>query len=257
MTQMRTPTREKDRMSFSGPTSDAAIIEDNVKLERDRLPYTAKPGSGKVYADNLGIPNTTRPGRANSVGRDARDVGPDTHRKPRTQSNAGNNPYTTTPRPGGAPRGPSPPLNRHSLSNSLNLDTNGSYPSESFSSQPKYTQPLSPSYTTTKYTPSSDTHETDRGKYAESRRYERRSTYDSSRVPAEISIPRDAGRWDRYENQERDRDRERKNEPKSAGPVLHQEFRPSTAEEEFYRNLPPPRGGEYEVGKGGKYYQRY
>lgn len=267
--RMKTTSRgtERDRMSYSGPPTDAAIIQDTVKLERDRQPYTAKPGNGKVYTDSLSVPHATRPGRANSVGRDTRDSEPEGRRRHRTQSNASNSPYMPPPRPGGQRRAPSPPLQKLSHSNPGNLDIVGNYPPPPFNSLPKQSQSFSPTtYTPSKYLPPPDMRERDGDRYIEPRRYERRSNVDDmSRLPPEITTPRDTDRWDRMlgvgereRDRDRDRERERKYEPKSAGPILHQEFRPSVSpEEDFYRGAAPPRGGEWEVSKGGKYNSRH
>jgi hypothetical protein len=289
---MSPPSRgiERDQMLFSNSPSDAGIIKEPVNIERARQPYTAKPGNGKVYVDNLAVPNATRPGRAYSMGRAPRDHEPEPEyraRHIRTQSNAGHDPSTPASRPVVTRRAQSPPMFKFSHSNPSNPDTGGSYSPERFSSPPKQPQPSSPtSYTTNKYIPlTSETRERDRDRdhdrdrYGDTRRSERRSTNDDSRprsrrntlndpsrLPAEITTPRNAERWDRmYENRDKSRDRDRKYEPRSAGPILHQEIRPDSRttasdspDEEYYLRAPtlPFRSGEYETGKGAKYYER-
>lgn len=266
-----------------GKSQSDAIIREQVNIERARQPYTAKPGNGKVYVESLAGPNATRPGRAYSTGRAPRDHEPEPEyraRHIRTQSNAGYDPFTPASRPGGTQRAQSPPIYKFSHSNPSHLDTAESYPPEQFSSPPKH-QPSSPtSYTTTKYIPlPSEMRERDRDRdrYVDTRRSERRNANDEprsrrntlndpSRLPPEITIPRNTESWNRmYENRDKSKDRDRKYEPKSAGPVLHQEFRPdprTTAsdmpDEEYYLRAPAPRprSGEYESGKGGRYYER-
>jgi hypothetical protein len=283
--QMHNPFKgtDRDQMPYSKSPSDAGIIKEPVTIERERLPYIAKPGNGKVYTENLAVPNATRLGRAYSTGRAPRNHEPEPEyraRHTRTQSNASNHPLTPAPRPGGTRRAKSPPIMKFSRSNPSNLDTGGSYLPEQFSSPPKQSQSLSPtSYTTTKYIPSPSEmreRDRDRDRYADTRRSERRNSNeprsrrntlnDPSRLPPEITTPRNVEGWERmYENRDKSRDRERKYEPKSAGPILHQEFRPDTRttasdlpDEEYYFRPPPPppRGGEYEIGKGRKYYDR-
>jgi hypothetical protein len=268
---------DRDQTQYRSP-SDAGFIREPINIERDRQPYTAKPGNGRAYTETLAVPNTTRPGRAYSTGRGPRDHEPEPDYRPRhvrTYSNASSN------RSGGTRRAPSPPMRNYGQSDPSTLDTGGNYLSEKYSSPPKQSS-LSPtsSYTTTKYIPSSS--ETrDRDRYADSRRHEKRNTSDqprsrrntlndSSRPPPEIITPRNAEGWEQmYESRDKSRenarDRERKFEPRSAGPILHQEFRPDarpamsdSPDEEWYLRapVPLPRGGEYEVGKGGKYYER-
>jgi hypothetical protein len=286
--QMSPPSkgRDRDQMSYSKSPSDVGIIREPVHIERSRQPYTAKPGNGKVYVENLAVPNATRPGRAYSTGRAPRDHEPEPEyrsRHIRTQSIASNDPFTPVSRLGGTRRGQSPPIHKFSNSNPSNLDTGGGYLPEQFSAPPKQPQPSSPTlYTTTKYIPSPSEmrerdRDRDRDRYGDSRRSERRNTNDAprsrrntlndpSRLPPELTTPRNAERWDRVcENRDKSRDRDRKYEPKSAGPILHQEPRPeprATAsdlpDEEYYLRAPapPPRSGEYEIGKGGQYYER-
>lgn len=264
----------RDQIQYRSP-SDPVFIRELVN-ERARQPYTARPGNGKVYSKTLNAPNTTRPRRAYSTGRGPRDHEPEPDYRPRhvrTHSNA------SSSRPSGTRRAPSPPMRNHRESDPTALDTGGSYLSEKYSSPPKQAS-LSPTpgYTTTKYVPSSP--ETrGRDKDADSRRSERRNTADQprsrrntlnnpSQLPPEITTPHNVERWEQmYENRDksRDRERERKIEPKSAGPILHQEFRPdarptvsNSPDEEWYLRAPPPppRGGEYEIGKGQIYYER-
>jgi len=268
-------SRASDRDQYRSP-SDAVFIKESPNIERARQPYTAKPGNGKVYTETLDVPNTSRPGRAYSTGRGPRDHEPEPDHRPRhvrTYSNASSN------RPSGTRRTQSPPMRSYGQSDPTALDTGGSYPPEKYSSPPK--QPsLSPTsaYTTTKYVPSSAEtrdreRDRDRERYSESRRSEKRNTSDQPRsrrntlnnppqLLPEIITPRNTERWDQiYENRDKSRDREWKFEPKSAGPILHQEFRPdarpapsdSLGEERYLR---APRSGEYEVGKGQKYYER-
>jgi len=266
--QVNSPPKwtERDQMPYSKLPSDAGIIKEPGNIERHRQPYTAKPGNGKVYVESLAVPNRTRPGRAYSTGRAPRDHEAEPEyraRHIRTQSNASNDQFTLASRPGAG----------------------GGYLPEQFSSPPKHSQPLSPTlYTTTKYIPpSSEMRERDRDRdrdhdrYRDTRRSERRNTNDEprsrrntitdpSRLPPELTTPRNAERWDRmYENRDKSRDRDRKSEPKSAGPILHQEIRPDPRitepdlpDEEYYLRAPalPHRSREYEIDKGGKYYDR-
>jgi hypothetical protein len=269
---------EKDQMPYGKTPSDAGIIRESVGIERARQPYTARPGNGKVYVENLGVPNGARSGRANSTGRSPRGHEPEPEyrtRHIRTQSNASHDPFIPASRPS-TRRAQSPPIYKFSHSNPSNLDAGGPYLPEQFNSPPKQHQPSSPtSYTTPKYIPPpSEMRERDRG---DNRRSERRNTNDEqrsrrntlndpSRLPPEITTPRNAERWARMvESRDKSRDRDKKYEAKSAGPILHQEFRPdprtTTSEfqdEEYYLSAPapPPRSGDYESGKGGRYYER-
>merc|ERR1711964_689205 len=57
--------RENHMAVFQLPQKPPATK--GVKIERDRQPYTAQPGSGKNHIDNLNPPSSTRPARANST----------------------------------------------------------------------------------------------------------------------------------------------------------------------------------------------
>lgn len=267
---------DRDQMQHRSP-SDTVLIREPPNIERARQPYTAKPGNGKVYTETLDVPNTTRTGRAYSTGRGPRDHEPEPEYRPRhvrTHSNA------SSSRPSGTRGTQSPPIRNYGKQpDPITLDIGATYPSEKYSSPPKQSS-LSPpsSYTTAKYiSSSSETRDRDRDRYTESRRSERRNDQPRSRrntinnpsqLPPEIITPRNTEHWEqKYENRNksRERDRERKFEPKSAGPVLHQEIRPDarpalsdSPDEEWYLRAPAllTRGGEYEVGKGQKYYDR-
>ena len=115
-------------------------VGDTSTIERERKPYTAQPGSGKVHTGgsssggggSLADPFASRPVRANSAGVASREpgLGPDQlrTRHSRTQSsptNTTNNNGAAAPRPrpgGAARREPSPPMRGFSHSTPLELD---------------------------------------------------------------------------------------------------------------------------------------
>lgn len=298
-------TSDRDRAVHDSASSEASAIDDTLPIERDRQPYVAQPGNGRVFTETLSAPRATGRERANSASRVIRGPELEQQKHYRTQSTASSNPYVPVSRPGGSRRQASPPIQKFSHSNPLSIDTGGSYTPEAFSSPPKHAHTFGPpSYTPSSSKALSPLHidprdrdrerdqdrdrdrERDRGRdnkerYADSRRYDRdsrrntleeppsrRSTIgETSRVPVDLSSPRDADRRDRL-HEERDRDRERDRdkmyEPKSAdprherGPILHQDFKPearsAVPDEEYYRSALPR--GEYESGQS-KYFPRY
>jgi hypothetical protein len=67
------PTSSKaqpvERPSYQPPPSaESSATEEPVRIERDRQPYTAQPGNGKVYNESSTL-NTPRLGRTNSSSR--------------------------------------------------------------------------------------------------------------------------------------------------------------------------------------------
>jgi hypothetical protein len=276
---------EKDATPYTTTPPDTSYTEDAVPIERTRQPYIAQPGNGKVYIDSLNPLNSSRPVRANSTSRPSRDAEPEPQiRHVRTQSNTSNNPYITSPRPGGARRGPSPPLNKYSRSNPTSLDTGGTYLSDPFGSASQ-----AQSYSASSYTPSSrlpglassDSRDRDREREKDRdrdrdrkserdrdrdrerdrdrprRERSRRSTIgdETPRPPIDITTSREPDRYDRLYD-DRDRDRESR-----SAPILHQEFRPdhrnslplpvAVPDEDWYRGA----GGSARSDRGGGEYE--
>jgi hypothetical protein len=225
MPQSKNPSSsgERERTHYSATPPDATIAEDTVKIERERKPYTAQPGSGKVHTSNLVVPLANRATRANSASRALKELEPEIHTKhSRRQSTATNN-YMPRPRPGVANRrAGSPPLRGFSQTTPSNLDINATYiPS---SSPPKQPQSSGLPHLRGPPLPSGDSFERvrERDNYEDLRCWDRRSIGDDSRL-GEVNTLRDAERHDRlYED--------RIHEPKSAEARLV-----ALEDEDFYR----------------------
>lgn len=273
-TTSKAPPIERERKPYAGApsTSEGSSNEETIKIERDRQPYTAQPGSGKVYtekASSLNIP--TRPGRANSTSsrtstRDQSDVGsrasarelPDASepRHHRTQSTTS---QTYVPsRPTGR-RPSSPPLRnfRHSTpddiqagaryganpsssSSSFNFSSYGSNPTFPPPPPPGPPPPRDPDLRTAempiRQVPDGRGRES---KYRDER--QRRGTDEEFKFTGEFNSPKDAEKWDRYQEAVVG---DRYNVPYERGSVSI-DPREMRGAEDFYRDR--PRGSDHDV----------
>ena len=245
---------ERERNPYTGApsASESSGNEEPVKLERDRQPYTAQPGNGKVYTEgsNLNIPKL---GRTNSTSRTREPEPVETReaRHHRTRSNASQNSYILPPRSGGR-RASSPPLKKYSDSTPIDLDVPG----------PKYGP--GPSSTTSSFSaqshpgsfppPPPPLEIRDRERRRDDRHH-RRGTDEEPRYTGEFNSPKEAERWDRY--QEQQRDAERTDRPYERGSIsidprdirdprdISRDSRSGAPYEDWYREK--PRGPAYDT----------
>lgn len=193
---------ERERNPYTGApsTSESSGNEEPVKIERDRQPYTAQPGNGKVYTEgsNLNIPKLERTNSTTRREPDPIETREARHR--RTRSNASQSSWVPPPRPGGR-RTSSPPLKKYSDSSPLDIDAGGSKyglgPSSTTSSFSGPSQPGS-------FPPPPPPIEIRDSKDRRSRddRHNRRGTDEEARfVTGEFNSPKDAERWDRYQEE--------------------------------------------------------
>jgi hypothetical protein len=189
---------ERDRKPF---TSTSSVSESSgnegepVKIERERQPYTAQPGSGKIYTESNSYNSPSRLSRTNSTS-ESRERGVRGEQlRPRTQSTASQN-YG----PRRVSRHPTSPMLR-GYSSSTPDDINGipsmpplSTGPSSFTSQPQHFAPSS--FGSNSSMPPPPHVDRDRRTTTEERR-SRRATADEARLTAEFNSPRDAERWDR------------------------------------------------------------
>lgn len=183
--------RERKQYTSASSVSESSGNEEPVQIERQRQPYTAQPGSGKIYTESSSFNTPPRLGRANST----REQDRPEMRRPRTQSTASQN-YTPLPR-----RQPNSPVLR-GYSSSTPDDINGPPFIPSLNSAPSsFTtqQPFAPSSlgSTTSMPPPPTM---DRDRRAREERRSRRYTADEARMRAEFNSPRDAERWDRMQD---------------------------------------------------------
>lgn len=193
---------ERDRKPYSttASVSESSGNDEPVKIERERQPYTAHPGTGKIYSESNNSYNTPRLSRANST--NASRENPERLR-PRTQSAASQN-YAPLPRPiRGAPR--SPMLKGYSSSTPDDIGGHLFVPSlnsapSSFTSQPQQFGPSSLGSTGSMPPPPPPPlvdRDRDRDRRSKEDNRPRRSTADDARIITEFNSPRDAERWDR------------------------------------------------------------
>jgi hypothetical protein len=190
------PVEREPRPDIRTPSvSESSGNEEPVKIERERQPYTAQPGSGKIYTENSSLNKPSRLERTNST-REAREIRERSEmRRPRTLSTASQN-YAPLPRPTRPPN--SPTLKGYSSSTPDDL---GGYPfipslnsaPSSFNSQTQQFGPSSLGSTGSMPPPPL----VDRDRIAKEDRRARRATVDEARMVAQFNSPRDAERWDR------------------------------------------------------------
>ncbi|KUJ18293.1 uncharacterized protein LY89DRAFT_45107 [Mollisia scopiformis] len=208
---------ERERKPYSGTpaASESSNNEEPVQIERERAPYTAKEGAGKVYGESISNrgPSERNPsqrdpsiqlGRANSTTtrnttRTQADMPEPRHNRAPSISNQ----YMPPPR-SGPRRTSSPPIKSFSNSTPLDIHNTSKYgPDPASSSSSGFTnqsQSFNPgSYGSTGSFPPPpppvDIHRRSR----DERGY-RRDTDDDLRFPGEFNSPRDAEKWDRYQD---------------------------------------------------------
>lgn len=248
---------ERERNPYTGApsASESSSNDEPVKIERDRQPYTAQPGNGKVYTEGSKL-NIPKLGRTNSTSNStSRTREPDPvetreARHHRTRSNASQNSYIPPPRSGGR-RMSSPPLKKYSDSTPIGLDAPGSKygpgPSSttsSFSAQSQSTSFPPPP-------PPIDIRD-NRERRRDDRHY-RRGTDEEPRFTGEFNSPKEAEKWDRYQEA---REAERTDRPYERGSVSIDPRDPrdpretsrdtrGAAYEDWYREK--PRGPGYDT----------
>lgn len=208
-------------MVYGSPPSDASALNDSTRIERERKPYVAQPGGGKIHDISSNVPTSTR-GRASSINQGSRDADFG-ERHTRAQSNASNasNPaYIPSQRSAGGRRPSSPPLQKFSSSVPSNIDgPNITYIAPSFSTAAQNYTPVSqPIEMRDRDWDYRDRDVRDRDRDEDLRRYgkdgrrntmddsrtnelnnlrdSRRSTFDDART-ADTMSQRDVDRWDR------------------------------------------------------------
>lgn len=197
---------ERERMPYSGaPGSDVSSNDEGgIKIERERQPYTAQPGTGRVY-ENLKSPDRGPRDRANSASRPNDTDFPDP-RHTRTHSDARRDQYMGPPPARSGTRRPSsPPLKN--FSNSTPIDINSSSASygpgpstsaSSFTPNPSTFSPRPYGSGASAFPPPPPPMDS-RGERREAYTGRRIPDDDPSRVSGDFNSPRDAERWDRYQ----------------------------------------------------------
>jgi hypothetical protein len=257
---------ERERKPYAGtPSENSAVSEESVKIERDRQPYTAQPGNGKVYDENPG-PNARSARRESSGRRDSRDRRESTTRDRResstsdrrdssirresssrtreipireppqhhrTQSNSSSNFVPPAPR-ARRRRESSPPIRNYARhSEPANIDTK-------YGASPPFTNTYPGSATQTTFPPPPPIDI--RNRKRDSHDYSTKSTDEDFKfTTGEFSSPRDAERYDRYQ--------ESHDVPYERGSVSLDPLDPRGAPaEDWYRE--PPRGTGYYASRG-------
>lgn len=239
---------ERERKPYAGTPSAPAIKEEAVKIERDRQPYSAQPGNGKVHHDDSNLGTKSRTGRANSTSRtrDTPEVGDSRHH--RTQS-------TTIPNYMPSSR-EQPPLWNDRRNNSPPLrsfrnsePTFGVPPPPQTFNQPSYTTGSSASTTFPPPPPPIDI----RRRSRDERDYPIRGSPDDPRfATGEFNSPRDAERWDRYQDSRSSDTSDHYDIPYERGSVtIDPNERGAPAEEWYRENSRGP--GYYGTRSGGRY----
>ena len=188
---------ERERNPYAGApsASESSGNEEPVKIERDRQPYTAQPGNGKIYTDGSNL-SAQKLSRTNSTKR-TKDPDLNETRGPRhlrAKSNASQDRYIPPPR---ARRPSSPPLKKYSDSTPIDIDGAGSkYGQVPSSVTSSFSAPSHPS-SFPPPAPSIDIHDT-KERRREERQY-RRAAEEESRLTGDFNSPKDAERWDRYQ----------------------------------------------------------
>ena len=252
---------ERERNPYAGApsASESSGNEEPVKLERDRQPYTAQPGNGKIYTEGSNLTASSL-NRANSINRakDSEPVEIRESRHHRTKSNASQDRHIPSSR---ARRPSSPPLKKYSDSTPIDLDVPGSskYGPGPSSATSSFSAPSHASSFPPPPPPPIDIRE-NRERRREDRQY-RRGT-DEDRFTGDFNSPKDAERWDRYQEAQT-RDTERSDRPYDSRPSVSMDPRASVsidprdvrdprdssrgaAYEDWYREKPrEPRGPGY------------
>jgi hypothetical protein len=234
---------ERERNPYTGApsASESSSNEEPVKIERDRQPYTAQPGNGKVYSEGSNL-NPPKLGRTNSTSRTREPQPVETRetRHHRTRSNASQNSYIPPPRPRGR-RASSPPLKKYSDSTPIDLDVGGSKygpgPSSMTSSfsAPSYPNSFPPP-------PPPIEIRDNRDRRSRDDRQHRKSTDEEARFTGEFNSPKDAERWDRFQEAQA-KDTERSERPYDSRPSVSIDPRDPRDPRETNRDS---RGAAYE-----------
>ncbi|TVY48373.1 hypothetical protein LOCC1_G000943 [Lachnellula occidentalis] len=211
---------ERERKPY-GTASDSSI-EETIKIERERQPYSAQPGNGKVYTEKSNHKASSTRKTSTSRTRDQPEVRERRHRSQSTNTSS----YVPPPRAGGSTRKSrrtsSPPIKSFSTSTPADIDmgTSSKYPplsssSSSFTSQgqpqgQQSQQSFNPgSYGSASSAPNTfpppppppiDIRNNPKRLSRDERQYGRRPTDEEARLATgEFNSPRDAERWDRYQ----------------------------------------------------------
>jgi len=250
---------ERERNPYAGApsaTSETSSNEDSIKIERDRQPYTAQPGNGKVYTESSGLNAPPRLGRANSTSSRARDKPePVESRHHRTQSTASQN-YAPPPR-ASSRRTSSPPLKNFSQSTPDDISgfKYGPPPASTSSSFSNPSQPFGPSSygSSSSIPPPPPPVDIHNPQDRRAERPHRRGADDESRLAAGFNSPRDAERWDRFQesrsSEQRQEDRIDRHDGRSSVSIDPRDPRGDTrgaAYEDWYREPSKTRGGGYD-----------
>ena len=205
---------ERERNPYGGApsTSESPGNEKPIKIERERQPYTAQPGSGKIYVDSPSFNAPPRLSRANSTSSRPIDMPERVEsRHHRTQSTASQN-YVPPPRAGGR-RTSSPPIRGYSISQPDGIDIGrhklGPPPSSTSSSFTATSHGFAPSsYSSTSSMPmpmpgppppSVDMRDSRDRTPREDQQHNRRGTEEEAKLAGDFNSPRDAERWDRFQ----------------------------------------------------------
>ena len=202
---------ERERNPYAGApsVSESSSNEEAVKIERDRQPYTAQVGSGKVYTESPGSNVPPKQGRAEPASRTKDLV--DEPRHQRTQSTASANYMNSPPSRPSTRRTSSPPFRGFSQSTPDDLNMGSKYgpgPSSTSSSFTNPFQTFSPSSYGSSASvppppPPTDIRDPNR-RSREDRTY-RRGVEEEIRSNPEFNSPRDAEKWDRFQESQSDR----------------------------------------------------
>ncbi|KAE9375394.1 hypothetical protein N431DRAFT_555828 [Stipitochalara longipes BDJ] len=254
---------ERERKPYAGgpSNSEGSSNEEGIKIERDRQPYTAQPGTGKVYVEKNTLNLPTRSGRANSTSsrtstREMSDAGSRVSarepsdivepREPRHQRTQSTTSQTGSGRPA-ARRTSSPPLRnfRHSISDDIQGGSKyGPGPSSSTSSFTPGSYGSNTSFPPPPPGPPPIDIRGERGdrRYRDDRQYNRRGTDpEEARFTGEFNSPKDAEKWDRYQEAVGS---DRYNVPYERGSVSI-DPREMRGAEDFYREKPRPEFDAY------------
>jgi hypothetical protein len=199
---------ERERNPYTGApsASESSSNEETVKIERDRQPYSAQPGSGKVHTESVNLNIPPKLGRTNSTSRTRDQL--DEPRHHRTQSTASSgymNPPRTTNR-----RTSSPTFKSFSHSTPDDLNAGSKYgpgPSSTSSSFTNPSQTFSPSSygSSASFPPPPPMDIRDPNRRSRDDRPSRRGAEEDARLNPELNSPRDAERWDRFQESQSDR----------------------------------------------------
>ncbi|TVY20743.1 hypothetical protein LARI1_G001169 [Lachnellula arida] len=211
---------ERERKPY-GTASDSSI-EETIKIERERQPYSAQPGNGKVYTEKSNHKSASTRKPSTSRTREQPEVRERRHRSQSINTST----YAPPPRAGGSTRKSrrtsSPPIKSFSTSTPADIDmgTSSKYPplsssSSSFTSQGQpQSQQSQQSFNPGSYGSASsasntfppppphpiDIRNNPKRLSRDERQYGRRPTDEEARLATgEFNSPRDAERWDRYQ----------------------------------------------------------